>query len=199
MNIYLLNIIDSLNKLDRKLFTVVQSLSFPALDWLMILLRNPLTWIPLYVFILFWILRYKRKFAWQFIFLTLVVFAITDFTSASILKNLFLRLRPCAEPALQGVARDLVGCGGKYGMPSSHASNHFGLAAFWYFTIKWMSGRKWSWLWIWAALICYAQVYVGKHYPGDVLAGTALGISVGYLMATLFRKWLLKTRYETIQ
>jgi membrane-associated phospholipid phosphatase len=191
MNIYLLNIIDSLNKLDHQLFTFVNStLSSPALDWLMILLRNPLTWIPLYAFILFWIIRYQRKFAWQFIFFSLVVFAITDFTSATILKNLFLRPRPCFEPALQ--MRDLVGCGGKYGMPSSHASNHFGLAAFWYFSIKWMSGRKWPWLWVWAILICYAQVYVGKHYPGDILAGAVLGISTGFLFAVLFRKWMLK-------
>lgn len=191
MNI-LLNIVETLSGLDRKLFILVQSLSSPAADSLMIVLRNALTWIPLYAVILFWLLAYHRKFAWQFILLTLVVFAITDYTSASILKPLFLRLRPCAEPALQNVVRDLVGCGGQYGMPSSHASNHFGLAAFWFFTIKWMSGRNWLWLWLWALLVCYAQVYVGKHYPGDILAGALLGTTVGYLFALLFRRWLLK-------
>jgi membrane-associated phospholipid phosphatase len=192
MSIYLLNIIDSLNKADRKLFMLIQSMSSPAIDQVMIMLRDPLIWIPLYAFLLFWIVRYQRKFAWQFILLSLVVFAVTDFTSASILKPMFLRPRPCAEMALQNVVRDLVGCGGKYGMPSSHASNHFGLATFWYFTIKWISNRKWLWLWVWAILICYAQVYVGKHYPGDVLVGAVLGISVGFLFAALFRKWLLK-------
>ena len=193
LHIYLLNIIDSLNKIDRKLFTFVHSTaSSPALDWVMVPLRNPLTWIPLYAFLLFWIVKYQRKYAWQFILLSLVVFAVTDFTSASILKPLFLRPRPCFEPALQPIIRNLVGCGGKYGMPSSHASNHFGLAAFWYFTITWMSNRRWWWLWLWAFLICYAQVYVGKHYPGDILAGGVLGISAGFLGAVLFRKWLLK-------
>ncbi|MBA4168743.1 MAG: phosphatase PAP2 family protein [Chitinophagaceae bacterium] len=192
MSIYLLNIIDSLNRIDRNLFILIQSMSFAALYWLMMVLRNALTWIPLYAFILFWLVRYQKKFAWQFIVLSLVVFTITDFTSASILKPLFLRPRPCADLALQGVVRDLVGCGGKYGMPSSHASNHFGLATFWYFSIKWMSNRKWLWLWLWAALVCYAQVYVGKHYPGDILAGSVLGTSVGFLFAMVFRKWLLK-------
>ena len=195
MNIHLLNIIDSLNRLDRRLFTFVHSrLSSPALDWLMMLLRNPLTWIPLYAFILFWIVKYQRRYAWQFIFFSLVVFAVTDFTSASILKPLFLRQRPCFDPALQPIIRHLTGCGGQYGMPSSHASNHFGLATFWYFSIKWMSNRRWRWLWVWAFLICYAQVYVGKHYPGDILVGTVLGMSAGFLFAALFRRWLLKKK-----
>jgi undecaprenyl-diphosphatase len=192
LNIYLLNIIETLGALDRRLFTFVHSTAAsPAIDWFMILLRNALTWIPLYAFILFWILKYQRKYAWQFIFFSLLVFAVTDFTSASILKPLFLRPRPCFDPQLQPIIRDLVGCGGKYGMPSSHASNHFGLASFWYFTITWMSRRKWAWLWLWAFLVCYAQVYVGKHYPGDILAGMVLGISVGFLFAVLFRRWLL--------
>lgn len=194
MDVYLLNIADLLVRIDRQLFTFVQSLSSQALDWFMILLRNPLTWIPLYGFILFWVLNYHRRYAWQFIFMTLVVFAITDFTSASLLKPLFLRLRPCAEPALQHIVRDLTGCGGKYGMPSSHAANHFGLAAFWYFTIARMANRTWWMLWVWAFMICYAQVYVGKHYPGDVLAGAVLGISAGYLIAVLFRKWTMKNK-----
>lgn len=188
----LLDIMHSLNQLDHRLFVFVHTqLATPALDRVMILLRDPPTWIPLYAFLLFWILRYQRRYAWQFILFSLIVFAITDFTSASILKPMFLRNRPCFEPSLQPVIRHLVGCGGQYGMPSSHASNHFGLATFWYFSIRWMSNRRWNWLWLWAVLVCFAQVYVGKHYPGDILAGTLLGISVGYLLAALFRRWLL--------
>ena len=87
--------------------------------------------------------------------------------------------------------RDLVGCGGKYGLPSTHASNHFGMASFWFFSITWMSSRKWWWLWIWAFLIAYSQVYVGKHFPGDVILGAILGTLVGTLFAILFRRWLL--------
>ena len=192
MNIFLLSIIDSLNKIDRKIFVFIQSLNASWLDPVMMALRYPQTWIPVYVFMFFWIFRYQKKFLWQLALLTLVVVGTTDFVSASVLKPLFARPRPCAEIALQGVVRDLIGCGGQFGMPSSHASNHFGLATFWYFCVKWMTGRKWYWLWVWAFLVCYAQVYVGKHYPGDILAGTVLGMSVGYLFASLFRKWQLK-------
>lgn len=186
---------DSLLQLDRELFTFINSVaSSPSIDWLFKLLRNAITWIPLYAFVLFYVIKYQRKYAWQFILFTLITFAITDFVSASVLKQLFARLRPCADPTL--VVRDLVGCGGKYGMPSSHASNHFGLAAFWYFTIKMMSGKKWWWLWLWAFMICYAQVYVGKHFPGDVIVGAFFGSCVGVLIALLFRTQILKMKLK---
>jgi membrane-associated phospholipid phosphatase len=190
--IFLLTFRETLLQLDRELFTFIQTqLSSEKIDWLFIALRNAITWIPLYAFILYWIIKKHRKFAWQFIFLTLVIFAITDFTSASILKPLFMRLRPCFDPELHVNVRDLVGCGGRYGLPSSHASNHFGMASFWFFTISWMSNRKWWWLWLWAFLIGYSQVYVGKHFPGDILLGAMLGTLVGTLFAILFRRWLL--------
>ena len=188
----LLTLMETLLQLDRSLFTFIQTeLSGSTIDWLFLTLRNALTWIPLYAFILYWLIRYHRKFAWQFVFLSLVVFAITDYTSASVLKPLFMRVRPCYDTALEAPVRELVGCGGRYGMPSTHASNHFGLASFWFLAITWMSKRKWWWLWVWAALIGYSQVYVGKHFPGDILVGALLGTFVGTIMAILFRRWLL--------
>jgi membrane-associated phospholipid phosphatase len=161
------------------------------MDWLFKVLRNALTWIPLYIFVLFWILRFHKRYAFPFILLTLVTFAITDHTSAAIMKPFFQRLRPCFDPSLDEYIRTVVTCGGKYGMPSTHASNHFGLASFWFFSVLWMGQRKWHWLWIWALLIGYAQVYVGKHYPGDILVGALLGIVVGSLLALIFRRWAL--------
>lgn len=190
---YLLSFIDTLVQLDRELFTFINSTaSSPLLDWLFKALRNAYTWVPLYAFLLYWILKRHRKYAWQFLLFSLVAFAITDSMSASLLKPMFARLRPCYDPVMQASLRDLVGCGGKYGMPSSHASNHFALASMWYFIITWMDKRRWWWLWLWAISICYAQVYVGKHFPGDVLVGAILGTCVGTLLALLFRTWLLK-------
>ncbi len=90
---------------------------------------------------------------------------------------------------MQNYLRGLIDCGGLYSMPSNHAANHFALATFWYFSIRAINGRKWPWLWLWAALICYAQVYVGKHYPGDVLVGAIVGILTGLGMFRLFEYW----------
>lgn len=191
----LLSFTDTLLQLDRELFTFINArASSSSIDWLFKLLRHAYTWIPLYAFVIYYLLRHHKKYAWQFIVMSLVVFAVTDHISAAVLKPMFQRLRPCHEPLLRDVVRDLVGCGGQYGMPSTHASNHFGLAAFWYFSITWMSKRNWWWLWLWAFTICYAQVYVGKHYPGDVLVGAIFGTSIGILLALLFRNWLLKNK-----
>ncbi|GEO08498.1 hypothetical protein SAE01_09940 [Segetibacter aerophilus] len=73
-------------------------------------------------------------------------------------------------------------------MPSSHAANHFGLATFWFMVIEDTVNQKWFWLWVWAFIICYAQVYVGVHFPGDVIVGALLGTATGFLSSYVFRK-----------
>ena len=176
--------------LDTILFSFIHTEAvIPGLDWFMKSLRNAFTWVPLYAFVVYWVFRYGKNYAWPFILLTIVTFAITDFTSAGILKPLLSRTRPCYEPELQPIIRGLVGCGGQYSFPSSHASNHFGLAAFWFWSIYLIRGRKWHWLWLWAFAIGYAQVYVGKHYPLDIIAGGIFGFFIGTLCAKIFERW----------
>ncbi len=181
---------EMLEEFDKQLFLFIHSkMTDPSLDGVMLLLRNAITWIPLYLFMLYWIIRFGKKHAWQFILFTVIVFAITDYVSASLLKPLIGRLRPCWNPDLQPYLRNIVGCGGQYGMPSSHAANHFGIAAFWFWSIRLIKGQKWYWLWAWAIAICYAQVYVGKHYPFDILVGALLGYTTGTLFARIFEIW----------
>lgn len=175
---------------DKKLFSLINyQAAVPFLDGSMEALRNAYTWIPLYVFMLYWVLTHARKWAWQFSLLTIACFGITDYTSSGILKPLIGRMRPCYDASLQLVIRKLEGCGGMYSMPSSHASNHFGLATFWFCAIYYITGKRWYWLYLWAFLISYAQIYVGKHFPLDTLAGAGLGSITGYGMARLFHHW----------
>lgn len=179
-----------LEHLDKVLFVLIQHDSdHRFLDPVMLVLREPLTWVPFYAFMLYYAFRAGKQKAWAFIILSVLTFAITDSLTAQLLKPLFGRLRPCHDPGMQAVLRELVDCGGLYSMPSNHAANHFGLATFWYFSIRAINGRKWSWLWLWAALICYAQVYVGKHYPFDVLVGGIVGTLTGLGMSRLFVYW----------
>ena len=186
-----MDILNWLNEIDTELFILINVKgAMPALDSFIKLLRTDTTWIPLYAFMLFWIIRYARAYALPFIAITVVCFGLTDFISASIVKPTFQRLRPCFNEELQPVIRSLVDCGGRFSMPSSHASNHFGLASFWFSSIYLVRGKKWWWLWIWALLIGYAQVYVGKHYPFDIFAGAILGMMMGTLTTVLFKKWM---------
>lgn len=188
-------VLEWLDKIDKVLFTLIHANgAVPVLDWFFLLLRKGSTWIPLYAFMLYWTIRYMRRYTIQFALLSIACSGLTDFISSSVLKPWFGRLRPCHDEALKPVLRNIIDCAGLYAMPSGHATNHFGLASFWFFSILLMKGKKWHWLWAWAALICYAQVYVGKHYPFDVVAGGCLGSLIGYGMYRLFEIWTLGQR-----
>jgi len=79
-------------------------------------------------------------------------------------------------------------CSGGYSFPSSHATNHFGAAVFFFCTLR-PYLKKWAYLFFfWAASISYGQVYVGVHYPSDVIGGAILGSIIGYLMSLIYRK-----------
>jgi membrane-associated phospholipid phosphatase len=183
----------SLKEADNALFYLInKKLSLTGLDDLMLLLRQPYTWIPLYLFFLLFFYSNCRKYILPIVLLSVLTFAITDFTSASIIKPLVGRLRPCQDPGLRFTINNIAGCGGIFGMPSSHASNHFGLATFWFMVIKYTLGQKWNWLFVWAFVICYAQVYVGVHFPGDVFIGALLGIVTGNVTFYVFKQWGIK-------
>jgi membrane-associated phospholipid phosphatase len=182
--------IEWLVKLDKFVFILIhqdsdQNLLDPVIPWF----RNPLTWIPLYLGIFYFAVTRLKGKALRFIFFSVVTVLITDQLSAGIFKPLFERPRPCFDPLLQAFIRNLVDCGGRYSFPSSHAANHFGLAAFWYWTIRHFNGKKCGWLWLWALLVGYAQVYVGKHYPFDILAGALMGMLTGTALAKIFDQW----------
>lgn len=159
-------------------------------DTLMPWLRNPYTWSPVYIYILvfMWINYGKEGLLWcAALFLT---FACCDAVSASFIKPLVHRLRPCNNPLLSFSIRDIVACGQGYSFPSSHASNHMGISTFIYASFR--KKNKWIgyWVYSWAILVCYAQMYVGVHYPSDILAGSILGISVGWFMYAYYTRRL---------
>ena len=187
---------------DKALFKLINhGLAYTPIDGLMLILRQAFTWVPVYLFFLLFFITNCRKYILPIVALSVFTFALTDFTSATILKPLIGRLRPCIDPTLNFDVRNIAGCGGLFSMPSSHASNHFGLSTFWFLVIQYTLQRKWYWLWIWAAIIGFAQIYVGVHFPGDILSGAVLGILIGYLTFSIFKKWtaqidLSKTAHE---
>ena len=175
---------------DRALFEKINGdWSNPVFDTVMPFLRNSVNWVPLYVIALCIVFyKYKWKGLWWALFFIATV-AMTDFTGTYVFKHNVERLRPCRDPEFAGHVRlVLKQCAGGYGFISNHAANHFGMATFFFFTFRRIIGR-WVWLAIgWATAIAYAQVYVGIHYPLDVLAGALLGIAFGYTTAYFFNK-----------
>lgn len=151
--------------------------------------RDANTWIPLYMFLIFFLfLNFKSK-AWVWILFALITVVITDQTSSHLIKNFIQRPRPCADDYLQFHVRLLLDhCSGGFSFTSSHATNHFGFAVFVFITLKDVL-KNWKWLFIfWAATISYGQIYVGVHYPLDVLCGGIMGALIGWLTATMYIK-----------
>jgi undecaprenyl-diphosphatase len=151
-------------------------------------IREPYVWAPLYLFLaLFVTINYRwRGFFWIVLFI--VSFGIADQTS-SFIKDAVGRLRPCRDPLLQHFVRVLVSyCPGSGSFTSNHAANHFALGTFCFITLK-QAFQQYAWLfYVWAFAIAYAQVYVGVHYPLDVLGGAVLGTMIGILSSSFFQR-----------
>lgn len=175
---------------DHDLFVQVNSKwSNPFFDFIMPFLRNSVVWIPLYLFLLIFVLvNYKTK-AWWWIVFFLITVALTDMTGTNLFKHVFDRLRPCNNPDIQSQLRLLVNCPGGFSFTSNHAANHFGMATFLFFTFRHLF-KKWMWLgFLWAGSIGYAQMYVGVHYPTDIAGGMILGIIFGTFTGLMFNKY----------
>ncbi|HVZ56126.1 MAG TPA: phosphatase PAP2 family protein, partial [Chitinophagaceae bacterium] len=160
-----------------------------VLDQVMPFLRYPLNWAPLYLFLLvFMTLNFRRQGWWWSLFFVCTV-ALTDMVSNRAFKHVFERLRPCNDPSFAWHVRLLLHeCSGGFSFTSNHAANHFGMATFLYFTLRHTLGRWALIAFLWAGLISYAQVYVGVHYPLDILAGALIGVILGLFTGMLFNK-----------
>lgn len=159
-----------------------------ALDVILPMLREPFFWAPLYLFLgLFVTINYGWKgLFWIFFFL--ISFGLADQVSLYI-KEAVGRLRPCRDPLINQFVRVLVVyCPSSGSFTSSHAANHFALGTFCFLTLKKIiPGYAWLFL-VWAAIIGYAQIYVGVHYPLDITGGAILGILIGLLTGRVFQR-----------
>ncbi|MBK5270265.1 MAG: phosphatase PAP2 family protein [Bacteroidia bacterium] len=179
-----------LEEWDKWLFIQINSHGAnPFFDVIMPFLRNPPYWAPLYLFMLVFVLvNFKSKGLWWAVFFIATV-SLTDMIGTNIFKYGFQRIRPCNNPDLLTHLRLLVRCPSGYGFVSNHAANHFGMATFLFITFRHLF-KNWMWLaFLWAGSIAYAQVYVGIHYPFDIVGGTALGIVFGTFTGLIFNKY----------
>ena len=177
---------DFLLDLDTRLFLAINGWHNETWDIIMWWISGKTTWWPFYLALLIF-LGWTRR--WQLgIMILFIVIAITltDQTSVHLFKNVFMRLRPCRDSALEGLVHIVNGkCGGKYGFISSHAANSFGVAVLVLLWVKrwWFSGI----MILWAFLIAYSRIYLGVHYPGDVIGGALWGALCGWGVFELFK------------
>jgi len=182
--------LETLLQLDRQLFLFINGLHHPLLDPVMVFISGKLSWLPLYVFLLFLIVR---QFKWQAVLVMIfvaVLISLSDQASVKAFKFVFERPRPCHEADLQPLIHLAAGrCGGAFGFVSSHAANSFALATFIWLLLRqhfyWVSYLLFSY----AVVVSYSRVYLGVHYPGDIIGGALLGMASGWLVYAVYQLW----------
>ncbi|KPM50004.1 phosphatase PAP2 family protein [Jiulongibacter sediminis] len=185
---------ESLGHIDLELFRILNGLHSPFFDTLMSWITARLTWVPLYLFIIFYLIK---SFGWKqggvYILYLIAVVSLADHVTSGWMKPAFERLRPCQNQSLSDWIHVVGGCGGKYGFASSHAANSFALACG---LCMILTSKKWLWwaMFIWAIIVSYSRIYVGVHYPGDVIAGAFIGIFISLLLNYLLTTTKLKNR-----
>lgn len=182
--------LEKLDALDRTLFLAINGLHAPWSDSIMVAVSGMATWFPLYLLFLYLIARRWgwRSLAWSVPVIALMVLC-SDKGSVMLFKETVQRLRPCHDPALKGLVHIVNDhCGGRFGFVSSHASNHFAIAAFMAGALRGMPRWGGAALMCWAALVAYSRIYLGVHFPGDVMVGAIYGLTVGSIFIVIFRR-----------
>lgn len=174
--------------LDRALFRLINTTHSPFWDGVLVFVSRRESWFSAYILLILGLIQLYRRRAVLLIPLIGATVGLADAISSQAFKPFTRRLRPCHEPALSATLRlvDGYGCGGQFGFMSSHAANTLALAVFLGLTLP----RRFRWFkWVlgaWVLLTGYSRVYLGAHYPGDVVAGWALGALLGWGGARLF-------------
>ena len=177
-----------LSTIDSDLFLFLNDLHVDWMDKVMVLLTDMWAWLPLYLLLIYWVVRqYGKRCWWVFLAVGLVVLC-SDQLASHVCKPLFHRLRPCYNIDFQDIIHLPKGmAGGRYGFVSSHAANTFAIAAF--LTPALSNYRPWPaiTLYLWAFISSYSRIYIGYHYPGDILCGALLGVLIGLIFWKLFQ------------
>jgi undecaprenyl-diphosphatase len=165
---------------DKAFFLYLNGQHTPWLDPVMMVLSHRLTWVPLYLCLLVFIIRRHGRESWVPVVGIIITILLADQVCSSLLKPIVGRFRPSHEPSLDGLVHIVDGYrGGQYGFASSHAGTTFGLAMFFILQYR----RVWKWTWVllpWAAIVAYTRIYLGVHYPGDVIVGALIGMLAAY-------------------
>ena len=157
-------------------------------DFILPYFRETIFWYPLYLFVFLWIImKYRVRGLWWIAGLLLTA-ALCDLVSSQVIKVLIFRIRPCQDAEVGNLIRFIVNyCPKSSSFTSSHATTHFGQAMFYFLTLR-QIGKWWLLAFGWAFAIVYTQIYVGVHYPFDVLSGASLGSVIGWAIGKLFLK-----------
>lgn len=179
--------IETLQNIDTNVFIWLNAMHTAYFDQFMWLISGKFSWLPMVLVFLYVLARKGRRQATVGIMAIALVVLVADQVSSSIIKPLVERPRPSHEPSLAPMVHVVNGYrGGPFGFVSSHAANHFGVAML----LCLMLRDRWVWvsMMCWATVVSYSRIYLGVHYPGDVLCGMIVGFMAAALIFSLWRR-----------
>ncbi len=190
--------IESIKDWDEKAFLWLNSFHSDGLDPIVLQLTQTITWIPLYLLLLYLIYRKDPKNTALVIGGVMLTILLADQVSSVFMKPYFERLRPCHDPKWEGLLHLYGRCGGLYGFVSSHAANTFGMATFLTLILR-KKQKGIYWLFLYAAIVSFTRIYLGVHYPLDVFFGALIGVLSAYLswaVVVLLKRKIIKKALE---
>jgi undecaprenyl-diphosphatase len=185
---------EQLLDLDRRLLLFLNGLHTPFMDTIMYFFTEIYAWTPLYLFLIFLMIKKFKKDTWWVLLGAALTIVLCDQITSGLMKPFFARLRPSHEPSLEGLIHIVNGYRGKqYGFASGHAANTFGVAL-----LVWLALRpyyRWIGLiFVWAVLMTYTRIYLGVHYPTDILVGATIGMMCGWIGFKVASYLITKTK-----
>lgn len=190
---------DIILNLDKSFFLFLNGLHYPWLDGFMWQVSTKTIWIPFYIVLVFFMIWKRKKYWWVTILSVALMITLSD-QGADKIKDHVKRFRPTHTVSIEKQVHVLKAPngneyrGGDYGFVSSHASNSFAIAVF----ISLFFARRWLtvFMFLWAVVICYSRIYLGVHYPLDILGGAILGTAAGMFVFYLERFVYLKVSHK---
>ena len=176
---------------DRQAFLYLNILGSQPFDQFWIMVSATWIWVPLYVIFLYLLYKEYRVRNLIFILIFIALGVTVSDQLAGIFKTGIARLRPCHDPTLEGLVRE-VKCGGQFGFYSSHASNTFFIATLMSILLRKTHKYLPYLLFFWAAMVSYSRIYLGVHFPMDLIMGALMGFFLGGFFATLSLKVIYK-------
>ena len=189
--------IEWLKKIDTALFLFFNSMHSDFSDRLWLFVTNIPTWIPLYLILILIIIKVFRRDSFYIIAGVLLVILCSDQFTSSFMKPFFERLRPCHNTDINDLVHVAKNCGGKYGFASGHAANSFGIATFFWLSLR--SYLRWTWMiFLWALIVAYSRIAIGVHYPGDIIVGGAVGMFFSWLVFKIVNEAFFRIHLEPL-
>lgn len=187
--------VEALEQLDKEVFIYLNNMHSPFWDAIMVFVSEKLVWIPFYLGLIGYLVwRYRRQ-SIPMLLLVVIAIGLADFIASGIMKPYFMRLRPCHDPTLSELINIVEGCGGRFGFISSHAANTFALAVFFNLVL---SDRYLIFkivLVAWAVVVTYSRIYLGVHFPADVLLGALLGAILAFFASLVYKVLIRRYAY----